>query len=315
MINSAYYNSFENVSGEGKFALVTGANTGLGFETAKYLYQMGFTVIMGCRSEEKFNNAAELIYKSTNQGSIKGKLDFLFLDLIDLGIVKTAAQTYKEKYGKLDLLINNAGIIVPDLKRVNGFESHFVTNYLGHFQLTLLLLPLLKLSSYARVVPVCSLAHGFDKNVTIQSFNSENGFNARLAYGNSKLACLMFALTLQEKLNKSKILNVESVAAHPGVSVTEIAKNLPGWMNAIFKKIGTLIFQSAEKGASPILMAALSAKVKGGDYVGPSGWREYKGPPVIVQPRRLVKNRDFRNQLWVYSEKLTGISFEKASRI
>ena len=215
--------SLDKVSSQkGRIAVVTGANTGLGFETALGLASKECKVIMACRNKDKAEQAMADIHAEVPNAD----LEFIKLDLNSLKSVREFAKTYTEKYDRLNLLINNAGLMIPPLMRTEeGFESQFGVNHLGHFLLTYLLFPAIEKTDNARVVSLSSIAH---KNGRIQfdDPNWENSYSRTEAYNQSKVACLMFAYELQRKLNDAGS-NVISVAAHPGVSVTTL-----GWVSS-----------------------------------------------------------------------------------
>ena len=285
----------------GRTAIVTGANVGLGYETALALAGKGFEVIVAARNPQKAGNAIESIKQKHAQAHVK----YLHLDLSSLKSVRQFAEHFLSAYEKLDLLINNAGIMMPPYSLTeDGFESQFGTNYIGHFLLTGLLLPKMKDVQNSRVVSLSSMAH---KPGTIQfeDLNFSNGYNKIKAYSQSKLACLMFAYELQRRLEKANYQTI-SVAAHPGVSSTHLGRNMSPVLRYFFPKIG----QTAEAGALPILMAALADTVKGGEYYGPDGWLEMRGNPTVVGSSSLSKNREVAEKLWEVSEKLVGFTYD-----
>lgn len=284
----------------GRIAIVTGANIGLGFETAKVLAAKGCEVIMAARNPQKAEKAIAQI-KIEHPGA---KLKFIQLDLSRLASVREFAREFLEKYTQLDLLINNAGIMMtPFSLTEDGFESQFGTNYLGHFQLTGLLLPAMKNVKNSRVVSLSSMAHKPGK-IQFDDLNFSKNYNKMKAYSQSKLACLMFGYELQRKLEKANLPTL-SVAAHPGVSSTQLGRNMSPVMSYLFPKFG----QSAEAGALPILMAALDNSAKGGEYYGPDGFMEMRGKPTVVDSTRLSKNIEVAEKLWEVSEKLVGFKY------
>jgi NAD(P)-dependent dehydrogenase (short-subunit alcohol dehydrogenase family) len=288
-------------SQQGRIAIVTGANSGIGFETALSLAGKGAKVIIASRNNNKAVEAAARIRKKYGDSSV----DCMHLDLSRLSSVRNFSETFLGNFGKLDLLINNAGMMMPPHSLTeDGFESQLGINYLGHFLLTGLLLPAMKNQPGARVVTVSSLAHKYG-NIRIDDLQFTKGYNKLKAYSQSKLACLMFAYELQRRLthNNSRVI---SLAAHPGVASTSLGRNMSPVLRYFFPRIG----QPAAEGALPLLMAALSDNVKGGDYCGPDGWNEMRGRPVIVQSSKLSKDPDLAKQLWTLSEQLVGHTYQ-----
>ncbi|PIK13642.1 oxidoreductase [Halobacteriovorax sp. JY17] len=283
-----------------KNAIVTGANIGLGLETVKGLLQEGFHVTMACRNEEKTSSAITKLKKEYPSS----KIDFMKLDLNDLSSVKSFAENFAKSSSKLDLLVNNAGIMMPPFSlTANGFESQLGVNYLSHFALTGLLFDLLKKSEDARVISLASLAHKWG-DIYFQDLNFKGKYNKKKAYGQSKLACLMFAYEFDRRL-KEKNIKILSVAAHPGVSSTNLGQFMPKFMSF---GMG-LISQSATDGARPTLYAALNTELVGGEYIGPNGLGEMKGEPTKVDSNKASKNLVVAKKLWEVSEELTGVSF------
>lgn len=285
----------------GRTAIVTGANVGLGYETALALAGKGFEVIIAARNQQKAEKAVESIKQKYSQASVK----YLHLNLSSLKSVRHFADEYLTMHQKLDLLINNAGIMMPPYSLTeDGFESQFGTNYLGHFLLTGLLLPAMNNISNSRIVSLSSMAHK-PGIIQFNDLNFAKNYNKIKAYSQSKLACLMFAYELNRKLKKSGSCTL-SVAAHPGVSSTNLGNNLSPVLRYFFPKIG----QPAEAGAMPILMAALENAATGGEYYGPDGFMELRGNPTIVGSSRLSKNIEVAEKLWQVSEKFVGFRFK-----
>jgi NAD(P)-dependent dehydrogenase (short-subunit alcohol dehydrogenase family) len=292
-------------SQRGKKAIVTGANTGLGFETALGLAKIGCTVILACRNETKANAARAKILEEIPTAD----LEVMALDLSQLASVRTFANDYRQKYQTLDLLINNAGIMFPPYGRtIDGFESQLGVNYLGHFLLTGLLFDLLPDTSAARIVSLSSNAHKFG-NLNFQDLQSEQGYSATAAYGQSKLACLIFALELQRRLT-AQGKKMISVAAHPGLAPTELGRYIPEFLTSILRfTILPLMAHSVPQGALPTLMAALNPAAQGGDYYGPQGFGETSGPPGKAVISAQAQDKAIAQQLWEVSEQLTGYTF------
>lgn len=289
----------------GRIAIVTGANDGLGFQTTLALSKTGMKVVMACRSLKKGNKALEEIIRQVPEAN----LELMRLDLSKLSSVRAFAEEYMLKHKQLDVLINNAGIMVPPYEVTeDGFESQLGVNYLGHFLLTGLLMPLLEKTPDSRVVSLSSNAHKGGK-IHFDDLQFSKKYSAFTAYSQSKLACLIFAKELQRKLDKagSKVL---SVAAHPDMSDTNLFKHVPKFVTAIFGGlIRSLMVQSPENGAKPTLYAALGTDIQGGDYIGPDGWQELKGEAVKVKGTKLSEDMEVAKKLWDVSEKLTGLKF------
>ncbi|MGB1318758.1 MAG: oxidoreductase, partial [Flavobacteriales bacterium] len=292
-------------SQKGRIAVVTGANTGLGYETALGLASKGAKVIMACRNEDKANQAMADIRKSVTDAD----LDFIRLDLNSLKSVREFAKAYAEKYDKLDLLINNAGLMIPPLMRTEeGFESQFGVNHLGHFLLTNLLFPIVNKTENARIVSLSSIAHKSGR-IQFDDPNWENSYSRGDAYNQSKVACLIFAYELQRRLNDADS-SVISVAAHPGVSNTELGRYVPKLIYTLFTPLIPLVTHSPKEAAKPTLMAALDENVVGGDYYGPTGFNEMKGKPGKAFSTGYSKKRGVAEKLWELSQKLTGQEFK-----
>jgi NAD(P)-dependent dehydrogenase (short-subunit alcohol dehydrogenase family) len=284
----------------GRIAIVTGANSGLGFDTALALAGKGCSVVLACRNLDKAKAAQEKILARHP----KARIECLALDLGSLKSVRAFAASFSKSHKKLDLLINNAGIMMPPYSlSEDGFESQMAANYLGHFALTGLLLPLLSKTPGSRVVSLSSLAHNGGA-IRFDDINFKNGYNKRAAYGQSKLACLMFAYELDRRLRKAGFKTL-SVAAHPGVAATNLAQQFPRLLSVFFPLVG----QSAARGALPTLYAALGADINGGDYCGPRSMRQMRGEPVKVGSNRASKDQAAAKRLWKLSEELSGVSF------
>lgn len=291
-------------SQKGKIAVVTGANTGLGYETALGLARKECKVIMACRNKDKAEKAMAGIRKEVPNAD----LEFITLDLNSLKSVREFAKVYREKYDTLDRLINNAGLMIPPLMRTeDGFESQFGVNHLGHFLLTNELFSVIKRTENARVISLSSIAHK-NGRIHFDDPNWEKSYSKMDAYNQSKVACLMFAYELQRRLNDAGSI-VISIAAHPGVSDTELGRYIPKVLYYVFKPITPLFTHHPKEAAKPTLMAALDENVKGGDYYGPQGFNEMKGDPGKARSTGYSKKRDEAAKLWELSEKLTGQVF------
>lgn len=287
-------------SQRGKVAIVTGANSGIGYETTLGLVKKDVEVIMACRNRQRGEEAKAQILHLYPQAKIK----LLMLDLSSLTQIKHFAQKVRSDYGKLDLLINNAGIMMSPYKVTEeGFENQLATNYLGHFALTGLLLPLLTASSGARVVTLSSLSYKWAK-IDFDDLHASKGYSRRKAYGQSKRACLIFAFELQRRLSAARY-DMLSVAAHPGLSKT----NLDQYFPALIRPVGSLFLQSAQKGALSVLYAAMCKDLLGGEFIGPDGFRQLRGYPTAVDADEYSKSQEVANHLWKVSEKMTNVCY------
>jgi NAD(P)-dependent dehydrogenase (short-subunit alcohol dehydrogenase family) len=288
---------------KGRIAIVTGANVGLGYETALALAGKGCSVVLACRNIEK----AEAAKASILAQHPKATIDCMALDLASLKSVRRFAATYKRRHARLDLLINNAGIMMPPYSlSEDGFESQLAANYLGHFALTGLLLRWITKTPHSRIVSLSSLAHQWS-GIRFDDLQFERRYDKRLAYGQSKLACLMFAYELQRRLKRAGHTTL-SVAAHPGVSSTNLFQHMPKIVN-LFAPLTTLVLQSAQGGAKPTLYAALGSDIQGGDYCGPKSMGEMRGDPIKVSSSRRSRDEAVATRLWTVSEELTGVRF------
>jgi NAD(P)-dependent dehydrogenase (short-subunit alcohol dehydrogenase family) len=284
----------------GRIAIVTGANIGLGLHTALQLAGKGCAVVLACRNLDKAETARQEILQQFPRADVHCQQ----LDLSSLKSVRAFAAEFTAKHQRLDLLINNAGIMMPPYAlSEDGFESQLAANYLGHFALTGLLLPLLEKTTASRVVSLSSLAHNWS-GMHFDDLQFSRGYNKRQAYGQSKFACLVFSYELNRRLQKigSKVL---SVAAHPGVSATNLAQHFPKMLSMFMPVFG----QSAADGALPTLYAALGSDIQGGDYCGPASFQQMRGAPVKVGSNRASRNTDTARRLWELSEDLTGVSY------
>jgi NAD(P)-dependent dehydrogenase (short-subunit alcohol dehydrogenase family) len=287
---------------KGKIAIITGGNTGLGFEISKQLAKRGATVIIACRTSSKGENAIQQI-EATLKRPIKASV--IPLDLTKIESIKNFAQKFKEKYSKLDLLINNAGVVnlAEKMTTAEGLEMHMATNHLGHFALTGLLYEVIKASPNARVLTMSSGSHQLG-NINFDDFNWEKRkYDRGKAYGDSKLANLLFVRSLQELFDRENI-NALSVAAHPGLSATERQQSIGigGWLSKI-------LAQPVWKGALPALKAATDPNVKAMEYYGPRyGLRGY---PSLAKMSKKAFDKKVAKKLWQLSEGLTGVKFER----
>ncbi|MEU0286053.1 SDR family NAD(P)-dependent oxidoreductase [Streptomyces sp. NPDC006147] len=283
----------------GRVAVVTGANTGLGFETARMLAERGARVVLAVRDVEKGKQAA---------ARITGDVAVQALDLASLDSVRSAAADLRAAHPRVDLLINNAGVMyTPKQTTADGFELQFGTNHLGHFALTGLLLDRLLDVPGSRVVTVSSAGHRIRAAIHFDDLNWERSYSRMGAYGQAKLANLMFTYELQRRLAPHG--TTVAVAAHPGVSNTELIRNSPAVLRAPVARLAPLLTQKAAMGALPTLRAATDPAVRGGQYYGPGGRLEVRGYPELVESSAASHDRDVQQRLWTVSEELTGVTF------
>ncbi len=291
----------------GKVILVTGGNSGLGYESVKAFAAKGAEVILASRSTEKGEEARTKILKDHPQGNIK----VMALDLGDLESVRGFASAYKKSFKKLDVLLNNAGIMMPPyFTTKDGFEGQFGTNHLGHFALTGLLMDLLLKTKGARIVNVSSGAHK-NGEMDFSNLQFENGkdYSPMKAYGRSKLSNLLFTYELQRKLEAAQKETIVA-AAHPGVALTNLARHIrPRFLVKIMTPLLGWMAQDQAMGALPQIRACVDPGVKSGEYYGPDGKKEFKGYPVIVQSNEASHHTGDASKLWEESEKLTGVTF------
>jgi NAD(P)-dependent dehydrogenase (short-subunit alcohol dehydrogenase family) len=284
----------------GRVAIITGSNTGLGYETANVLAARGAQVVLAVRDTDKGKAAAAKIIGLSPRADIKVQP----LDLGSLQSVRTAAEEIKAAYPRIDLLINNAGVMgTPNWATKDGFDLQFGINYLGHFALTGLLLDRVLAAPDSRIVTVSSAAHRLKARIQFDNLQGERSYNSLGAYALSKLANLLFAYELQRRLADSS--TTISVAAHPGGSKTELARN----SSAPVRAFNALLLQSAAMGALPTLRAATDPQVLGGQYFGPSGFLEARGYPKLVRSSAQSHDRDIQRRLWTISEELTGVAY------
>jgi NAD(P)-dependent dehydrogenase (short-subunit alcohol dehydrogenase family) len=276
----------------GRTAVVTGANSGIGLVSARELARVGAHVVLAVRDQERGRTAA---------ASIIGSTEVRRLDLADLASVRAFAEEWD---GDVDVLINNAGVMaIPQRRTVDGFELQFATNHLGHFALTNLLLPYIT----DRVVTVSSSAHRMGR-IVIDDLNWERrGYRAWAAYGQSKLANLLFTLELQRRLTASGS-SVRAYAAHPGYAATNLQSHTGNPISSVIMAVASVVAQSDARGALPTLFAA-TQDLPGGSYVGPDGFHETRGHPTLVGRSAAATDLDTAAALWTASEELTATTF------
>jgi NAD(P)-dependent dehydrogenase (short-subunit alcohol dehydrogenase family) len=285
---------------KGKVAIVTGGNTGLGFEISKQLAAKNAKVVIACRTISKGEQAFRNIEKYLNNG-VEGSV--IELDLTNIDSIRNFVTEFKNDYNKLDLLINNAAVVNLKEKAVtkDGLEMHMATNHFGHFALTGLLFDVIKNTPNSRVVTMSSGGHKYGK-IDFDDINWENRKYDRVkSYGDSKLANLLFACKLQERFDIENLSSM-SVSAHPGLSATERQQTIGigGWLTK-------LLAQPVWKGALPALLAATDSRVKAIEYYGPKyGIRGY---PTLSRMDEMVFDRSLADKLWKLSEEITGVSY------
>jgi NAD(P)-dependent dehydrogenase (short-subunit alcohol dehydrogenase family) len=281
---------------------VTGANSGIGFETARMLALKGASVVLACRNVDKGQAAVERIMAEKPAGQVSVEA----LDLSDLASVAAFARAFTATYARLDLLIENAGVMVPPLARTRqGFELQFGTNHLGHFALVAHLLPLLERTANARVVVVSSTAQNFGR-IDLDDLNwQKRPYRAWPAYGQSKLANMLFTLELSRRLRaRGSALRV--TAAHPGWTATDLQRTA-----AAVKLLNPLFAMKPADGALPTLRAAVDPAAQSGSYWGPSGLLEMNGPPVAARISKRARDASLAAKLFDVSEALTGVPFPR----
>ncbi|MGB3332909.1 MAG: SDR family NAD(P)-dependent oxidoreductase [Mycobacterium sp.] len=287
----------------GRVAVITGANTGLGYETALALAARGAHVVLAVRNLDKGKDAATLISRRSPGASVA----LQELDLTSLDSVRTAAAQLRADHDRIDLLINNAGVMwTPKSTTEDGFELQFGTNHLGHFAFTGLLLDRLLPVPGSRVVTVSSIGHRIRADIHFDDLQWERSYSRVAAYGQAKLANLLFTYELQRRLTPHA--TTIATAAHPGGSRTELTRNLPPLLARITPLIEPL-FQGADMGALPTLRAATDPAVRGGQYYGPDGWGQQRGYPKVVESSSKSHDVDVQQRLWTVSEELTGVVY------
>ncbi|MEU7100562.1 SDR family NAD(P)-dependent oxidoreductase [Streptomyces longwoodensis] len=292
----------------GRTAVITGANTGIGFETARALAARGATVVLAVRDPQKGERAAEEIRHATRTADVEVQR----LDLSSLASVRTAADQLRATHPRIDLLINNAGVMyTPHRTTADGFELQFGTNHLGHFALTALLFDLLPPSKSSRVVTVSSAGHRMGGPIDLDDLQwQRRPYNRTAAYGHSKLANLLFTYELQRRLPDD---GPRAVAAHPGGADTSGSKAAMSHSSRLtrtaFALVRPLLLQTPAMGALPVLRAATDPAVRGGEYYGPRGFQQSKGHPTVVRSSPASYHTALQRRLWELSEELTDLTF------
>lgn len=284
----------------GRIAIVTGANSGIGYEVALAFAKKDMTVILACRDLKKAEEAKNEILSVYSQAKVKP----MKVDLASLSEIKQFVSHFRSHFDKLDLLINNAGIMMSPYKVTeDGFENQLATNYIGHFALTGLLLPLLTKASGSRVITLSSLSYKWAK-IDFEDLHAQKHYSKKKAYGQSKRACLIFAYELQRRLTQAGH-DTKSMAAHPGLSQTDLDRYFP----KLIRPLGALFLQNPANGALPVLYAALEENMKGGEYTGPDGFQEMRGNPEVVDSDAYSKDQEVADRLWKVSEEMTKVYY------
>ncbi|MCQ9179243.1 SDR family NAD(P)-dependent oxidoreductase [Streptomyces sp. IBSBF 2953] len=289
---------------DGKVAVVTGANSGLGMQTARALAEHGAHVVLAVRNLDKGREALARI----SERAPGAKLSLQRLDLASLKSVRTAADELHTEHPKIDLLINNAGVMfTPRQKTEDGFDMQFGVNHLGHFALTGLLLDLMLPVPGSRVVTVSSFGHRIRADIHFDDLQFDRSYNRVVAYGQAKLANLMFTYELQRRLAPHH--TTIAAAAHPGVSDTELIQNMSGLVRKGSELVQPLLTQPAAMGALPTLRAATDPAVTGGRFYGPNGVGGTRGYPEVVASSKKSHDTAVQQRLWAVSEQLTDVRF------
>jgi len=294
----------------GRTAVITGANTGLGFETARVLAARGAQVVLACRDLGQAKEAAVRILSGSPAAAevVPADLHAVRLDLASLASVREAAEEIAAAYGPVDLLINNAGVMMTPFRRTaDGFELQLGVNHLGHFALTGLLLGRMLGREGSRVVTVSSNGHKSGR-IDFDDLQSQRRYRRMAAYYQSKLANLMFTYELQRRLAAAQA-QTQAFAAHPGKARTKLIRYLPAWMRWEDLVIEQPLGQSAAMGALATLRAAADPAACGGEYYGPGGRGELRGHPRLVASSERARDVEAQQRLWRESERLTGVSY------
>lgn len=290
----------------GKTYVITGANSGIGFEAARMLGERGAQITMLCRSEKK---ATDAVRELTGLAP-EGRFDFVQMDLADLSSVRRAADDIRKTHQSIDGLVNNAGIMMVPKREltVDGFETQFGVNHLGHFALNARLCELVEAAS-GRFVAVASIAHKYARGFKFDDLMMEQGYTATGAYCQSKLANLSYALELNRRLEAGG-LKARAFACHPGYSATNLQSTGPGAIAAlVMKPLNAILAQSAEKGALPTVLCTAGTEAKPGEYYGPTGFRDFGGPVDVASSTRAARDEKAASRLWAKSEELTSASW------
>jgi NAD(P)-dependent dehydrogenase (short-subunit alcohol dehydrogenase family) len=289
----------------GRVAVITGANSGIGYEAALVLARRGAQVVLACRSAERAREAAARIAAAAEAAPAPKVIE---LDLGSLASIRGAAEELRERHPRIDLLINNAGVMdVPYGTTEDGFELQLGINHLGHFALTGLLMSQLTAVSGSRIVNISSVAHDRGR-FDFDDLAFTRGYTPTKAYARSKLANLLFTFELNRRLTAAAAPTV-ALSAHPGLSRTDLYRHEKGPVSLVIRLISPVLMQSAAMGALPTLRAATDPEAVAGTYYGPCGRAQFKGRPIPVKAVPAAYDAETARQLWAESEKLTGVSF------
>lgn len=294
----------------GRVIVITGANSGIGFEAARVLVARGAHVVLACRNAAKATEAEGLLRAETPSGSVEA----MELDVSRLASVRAFAERFRATHPKLDALCNNAGVMaLPPTLTEDGLDIQMATNHFGHFALTGLLLDLLRSSAPSRVVNVSSGVHriGGDR---FEALVAGEHFNPWIVYGQSKLANVLFTIELNRRV-QAKGIDLRAIACHPGYAATNLqvtsaaAGAATGYTESIARLGNRLFAQSAAAGAWPTLYAITEPDALGGDFIGPGGITETSGPPIKATPSKAARDPDLAKRLWAISAKATGVDY------
>jgi NAD(P)-dependent dehydrogenase (short-subunit alcohol dehydrogenase family) len=292
----------------GKVMIVTGGNSGLGFESVKAFADNGADVILASRSVEKGNSAKSEILERNP----KGNITVMELDLTDFASIEEFVTGFKNRYDRLDVLLNNAGIMTtPYFLTKDGLEGQMGTNHFGHFSLTGQLIDWIIKTPDSRVVTVSSNGHKYGKmQFDNLLFENGKGYGPLRSYARSKLANLLFTYELQRLFVENNMDSI-AVAAHPGGSQTNLGRHIEGkWWYKVLNPLFGLFIQNQAQGALPQIRASVDPIVKGGEYYGPDGFNQITGYPVLVKSNKASHNRSDAKKLWEISEKITSVTYK-----
>ncbi len=289
----------------GKTAIITGANSGIGFEAAKILAGRGARVILAVRNVEKGTQAKTSIARAYPYADVK----VMHVDVADLASIRFFSEQIKSQLSSLDLLINNAGVMMPPYTLTkDGFELQFGSNHLGHFALVGHLLPLLEKTPNSRIVTTGSLAHNRGK-IDFNNLDGSKGYKAKKFYNQSKLANMLFAMEFDKRLKRNGFQTI-SVACHPGISATNIFKFGKWDAPKALRNYANRFLQPPHMGALATVHAATDEGLTGGEYIGPDGKGAKKGFPALEMPHPAALDETVADKLWTVSEQLTGVAFD-----
>jgi NAD(P)-dependent dehydrogenase (short-subunit alcohol dehydrogenase family) len=302
----------------GKTALITGANSGIGYQAAVELARHGAHILLGVRDVNKGHAALESLLREAavnhfSHGLMRPSAEIALLDLASLASIRKFAIGFAARRQPLDILINNAGVMALPTRELteDGFERQFGTNHLGHFALTGYMVPQLLAAEAPRVVTVSSLAHRNGK-IEFDNLQSERKYTPWQAYQNSKLANLLFAFELHRRA-RAQGSKLVSIACHPGISRTNLVASGPGSdfkTNLLFGPLRFLTSPDTE-GAEPTLYAAANPSASSGEYIGPDGFLEFRGHAKVVRARKRAYDPEIAKKLWLVSEQLTGVTHRR----